>query len=189
MTTYDKKRVVAGIVLVALVAAAANWHFEFVVPRFAQLIMAVIVTIGVCLYPFRPTRRDIEEHSRLTDLSEYKKSPEGFPEALLARREPGASARARPEWAFVLGAWVIAAVLPIMFEVRGTRASDSVTFLVVGGVYIAFSCYLGIKARRQGSKKGFVLKFIVPVVLVGLSTLFVALCNIFLGTAFWTAFS
>jgi len=64
MTTYDKKRVVAGIVVVLVVAAAANWHFEFLFPRFAQLIMAVIVVIGVCLYPFRPTRKDFEEHRK-----------------------------------------------------------------------------------------------------------------------------
>ncbi len=64
MTTYDKKRVVAGIVVVLVVVAAANWHFEFLFPRFAQLIMAVIVVIGVCLYPFRPTRKDFEEHTK-----------------------------------------------------------------------------------------------------------------------------
>lgn len=64
MTTYDKKRVVAGIATVLVIAAAANWHFEFVFPRFAQLIMAVVVVIGVCLYPFRPTRYDFEEHRR-----------------------------------------------------------------------------------------------------------------------------
>ena len=64
MTTYDKKRVIAGIVTVLIVAAAVNWHFEFVFPRFAQLIMALIVVIGVCLFPFRPTREDFEEHQR-----------------------------------------------------------------------------------------------------------------------------
>jgi hypothetical protein len=64
MTTYDKKRVVAGILTVLVVAAAVNWHFEFAFPRFAQLIMALIVVIGVCLFPFRPTRKDFEEHQR-----------------------------------------------------------------------------------------------------------------------------
>jgi len=64
MTTYDKKRIVAGIVTVLIIAAAVNWHFEFVFPRFAQLIMALIVVIGVCLFPFRPTRKDFEEHTR-----------------------------------------------------------------------------------------------------------------------------
>jgi len=64
MTIYDKKRMVAGIMVVLVVAAAANWHFEFFFPRFAKLIMSAIVVIGVCLYPFRPTHKDFEEHRR-----------------------------------------------------------------------------------------------------------------------------
>lgn len=64
MTIYDKKRMVAGFMVILVVAAAANWHFEFFFPRFAQLIKSAIVVIGVCLYPFRPTRKDFEEHRR-----------------------------------------------------------------------------------------------------------------------------
>jgi len=78
MTIYDKKRVVAGIMVVLLVAAAANWHFEFVFPRFAQLIMALIVLIGVLLFPFRPTGKDFEEHSerKLIDAQRTHKADE-----------------------------------------------------------------------------------------------------------------
>jgi hypothetical protein len=65
MTTYDKKRVAAGFLLAFLVLAAANWHFEFVFPRFARFIVALGVGMVVMYYiKFSPTRKDFEEHTR-----------------------------------------------------------------------------------------------------------------------------
>jgi len=65
MTTYDKKRVVAGLLLAFLVLAAANWYFEFVFPRFARFIAALGGVMGVLYYVrFSPTRQDFEEHKR-----------------------------------------------------------------------------------------------------------------------------
>lgn len=68
MTTYGKKRVVAGILTALVVAAAANWHFEFIFPRFARFIAAVtVLMMGVFALRFAPTQRDFEEHSRGRD--------------------------------------------------------------------------------------------------------------------------
>jgi hypothetical protein len=36
---------------------------------------------------------------------------------------------------------------------------------------VALSCYFGIRAHRQGSRIGYFLKFIVPLTLLGISTL------------------
>lgn len=68
MTTYDKRRLVAGILTALVVAAAANWHFEFIFPRFARFIVAVtVLMMGVFALRFAPTRRDFEESSRDRD--------------------------------------------------------------------------------------------------------------------------
>jgi hypothetical protein len=65
MTTYDKKRVVAGFLLAFLVLAGANWHFEFVFPRYARFIAALAAGMMVLYYVnFSPTRKDFEEHTR-----------------------------------------------------------------------------------------------------------------------------
>lgn len=65
MTTYDKKRVSAGILTVLIVAAAVNWHFEFVFPQFAPAILALtVLMMGVFGLRFAPTRKDFEEHTR-----------------------------------------------------------------------------------------------------------------------------
>lgn len=65
MTTYDKKRVAAGLLLGFLVLAAANWHFEFAFPRFARSIVALGVVMVVVYYVrLFPTRKDLEERRR-----------------------------------------------------------------------------------------------------------------------------
>jgi hypothetical protein len=65
MTTYDKKRIIAGILGVFVVAAAVNWHFELVFPQFARAILALtVLMVGVFALRFAPTRRDFEEHTR-----------------------------------------------------------------------------------------------------------------------------
>lgn len=65
MTTYDKKRVIAGILTVFVIAAAANWHFEFVFAKFARLILAVsVLMMGVFAIGFAPTRKDFDAHRR-----------------------------------------------------------------------------------------------------------------------------
>ncbi len=70
MTTYDKKRVAAGFLLVFLVLAAANWHFEFAFPRFARFIVALGVVMVVVYYiKFSPTPKDFEEHRRKREAS------------------------------------------------------------------------------------------------------------------------
>lgn len=65
MTTYNKKRVAAAFLLAFLIFAAANWHFEFVFPRFARFIVGLGVVMVVVYYArFFPTRQDFEDHRR-----------------------------------------------------------------------------------------------------------------------------
>jgi hypothetical protein len=65
MTTYDKKRSIAALLLVCIVAAAANWHFDFVFPKYARFIVGLSVVAAVIYYiRFFPTRQDFEEHRR-----------------------------------------------------------------------------------------------------------------------------
>jgi len=66
MTTYDKKRVGGALLLVFIVLAAANWHFNFVFPSFAGAIagfsgfMVVVWLIG----GYFPTQEEFQEHRR-----------------------------------------------------------------------------------------------------------------------------
>ena len=71
MTTYDKKRVTAGILGVLVVAAAMNWHFEFLFPQFAKAILAfTVLMVGVFALRFSPTRKDFEEHTKIRSARE-----------------------------------------------------------------------------------------------------------------------
>lgn len=264
MTTYDKKRMAAAVLGIFVVAAAANWHFEFVFPRFSRLISSLSVLACLIYFTrFAPTRRDFEEHSRkhnlgtssrpnrleppspqsfgdsnvksgivmpdsskfseyyrgladdelarialenhlvpeaykaltvelhqrgLTDLSEYNRPLAQSTAALHAWREPDTSTRAKEGWTMAVAAWVLAITLPFIAEIERQGTSDTV-LLAVGAIYLRLSCYLGIKDRRQGSKRGFILKFVLPLVLLAASVVSVVLCNVFLGAGFWTLLS
>ncbi len=264
MTTYDKKRMAAAVLGIFIVAAAANWHFEFVFPRFSRLISSLsVLAFLIYLTRFAPTRRDFEEHSRkhnlgtstrpnrleppspksfddpnaksrtampgswkfseyyrgladdqlarialedhlvpeayealrvelhqrgLTDLSEYKRTLDQSTDTLHAWREPDTSTSAKEGWTMVVAGWVLAITLPFIGEIERQGAPDTV-LLAVGAIYIGWSCYLGIKDRRQGSKRGFILKFVLPLVLLSASVVSVVLCKVFVGTGFWTVLS
>jgi hypothetical protein len=264
MTTYDKKRMAAAVLVIFIIAAAANWHFEFVFPRYSRLIVSLgVLAFLIYFTRFAPTRRDFEEHSRkhnlgtssrakrleppspqsfgdpnvkprtaipdsskfseyyrgladeelarialedhllpeayealkvelhqrgLTDLGEYKRTSDQSTAAFHAWREPDTSTRAKEGWTMAVAAWVLAITLPFIAEIE--RQSTPITVLLtVGAIYLGLSCYLGIKDRRQGSKRGFILKFVLPLVLLSASVVSVVLCNVFLGAAFWKSLS
>lgn len=64
MTTYDKKRTVAAILMVFMAVAFANLWFG-VAPRLAKPILALGVLMGLVYFlRFSPTREDFEEHTR-----------------------------------------------------------------------------------------------------------------------------
>lgn len=264
MTTYDKKRMAAAVLGIFIVAAAANWHFEFVFPRYSRLIVSLgVLAFLIYFTRFAPTRRDFEEHSRkhnlgtssranrleppspqsfgdpivqsrtampdsskfseyyrgladdelariaredhlvpeayealkvelhqrgLTDLGDYKRTSNQSTVAFHAWREPETATRAKEGWTMVIAAWVLAIALPFVAEIERQSAPDAV-LLAVGTIYLGLSCYLGIKDRRQGSKKGFILKFVLPLVLLGASLVSVVLFNVLLGAGFWASLS
>jgi hypothetical protein len=124
----------------------------------------------------------------LTDLTEYKRALE---EAAAASTLGSAlQVQAQMKWQFAK--WMIAfmawgfaitlplAWLPLAWTPGAAALSDALEITAMGGLCIALSCYLGIRARRQGSRAGYVLKSMLPLVLLGISTAVV----LFLGGIF-----
>lgn len=78
-------------------------------------------------------------------------------------------------------AWCLAIFVPFLAIAAHTAHAPVTDLLEVGGVcllVVAFSCYLGIKARKEGSRIGYVLKLVVPLVLLGISTIVVACLSV-----------
>jgi hypothetical protein len=66
MTTYNKKRLVAAVLLAFIVLAAANYDLSLgILPRYAGLIMmlGVLMTL-VYISRFAPTQEEFEEYRR-----------------------------------------------------------------------------------------------------------------------------
>jgi len=106
----------------------------------------------------------------LNDLSEYKRNFEEAAAASSVETGQAPIERPREEWLFAFAACLMAILLPLQFEFAGLPHLDRVE-LALGALFIAFSCFLGLRARRKGSHKGFLLKFVLPLVLLGVSTL------------------
>ena len=106
----------------------------------------------------------------LNDLSEYKRNFEEAATASSVETGRAPIERSRDEWLFAFAACLMAVLLPLQFEYAGLPHLNRVE-LVIGGLVIALSCFLGLRARRKGSDKGFLLKFVLPLVLLGVSTL------------------
>jgi hypothetical protein len=113
------------------------------------------------------------QRRRLTDLSEYKKTlAESAALSAPARQmeiTAEMSMRLR-EWSLVFLAWMVAMFLPVAL-VANPHQSEAWGPALIMGSLIAFSCYLGIKARREGSPREYFLKFKLPLILLGISTI------------------
>ena len=121
----------------------------------------------------------------LTDLREYKRALEEAAEASSLGRELEIQAQMKlafAEWMLVLMAWVLAIALPFIWIASPNR-SEALKVSVIGTVFIVFSGHLGLRARRRGSYKGYVLKLMFPLILLATSTT-VVLSSIVLGKGF-----
>jgi hypothetical protein len=67
-------------------------------------------------------------------------------------------------------AWLVAILLPLVPVIRAPLPSDVQGYLFMGLVLFA-SCFWGVRARRNGSSIAFRLMTVVPLVLLGLSTI------------------
>jgi hypothetical protein len=117
----------------------------------------------------------------LTDLTEYKRALDEAAAASSPERQLEITAgmkRELTEWVLVFMAWVLALVLPFAWLASPNR-SDAFQFTLMATPFIAVSCYLGIKARREGSRREYFLKVTLPLVLLGISTL------VALSVPFW----
>jgi len=76
------------------------------------------------------------------------------------------------EWTFVLLVWTLALLLPFI-ALAALHDPSALKFSALAVLFIAVSCYLGIRARRTGSHKGYVLRLVVPLTLIGFSALIV----------------
>jgi hypothetical protein len=66
--TYNRKRLVAVLLLLYVIFTAANCYFGLgVLPRFAkQLMLLGVFMVLICVPGIIPTRGEIEEHRRKT---------------------------------------------------------------------------------------------------------------------------
>lgn len=113
----------------------------------------------------------------MTDLSEYKRALEEAAAASSPAREAEYQAQMQQKFseaALVFAAWLMAVALPFIIA-SSTRptGSNALKLYGMGTLLIAFSCYLGFRARRRHSRKGYVLKLIVPLVLLVVSAVLV----------------
>jgi hypothetical protein len=62
--TYNRKRLVAGLLLLLVVASGANYYLNLgFIPRFAKLLMMfVVLATLVYIVRFGPTRDEMERH-------------------------------------------------------------------------------------------------------------------------------
>ena len=116
----------------------------------------------------------------LTDLSKYKAALAQAAEERSLGRQMEIQARMQSqfaEWGFTLIGWLFAALGPFIW-VAAPNAADVLKTVVALTAFIGFSCYLGIRARRRGSRAGYILKFVFPLILLAISTIMVVVANI-----------
>ena len=144
------------------------------------------VALADHLVPEAKEALDAELQKRgLNDLSEYKHT-EGAGTNSLARELEIQSRLRRPtgDRVFVFAAWILALSVPLIFlSATPPGFAIEIRVCLAGTALIAVSCYRGLKARREGSRRGFVLKFVLPLILLGVSTT-VVLIGKLLGLTF-----
>ena len=108
----------------------------------------------------------------LTDLSEYKNALDLA--AISRSQEP---ARIKLQMAnFLVGcmAIVLATIAPLLLLIllMGPKQTGALEAMIAAFVaaFVALSCYNGLKARRQGSKWAYRFMHVLPLTLLGLST-------------------
>lgn len=109
---------------------------------------------------------------RVTDLTEYRTALEIAAEASSPAGEAEIQARmhrALAESGLAVAAWGMAAVLPYVWFAR-PNGTVELEVSAIGTVLVALSCYFGLRAHRRGSRVGFLLKFALPLVILGIST-------------------
>jgi hypothetical protein len=65
--------------------------------------------------------------------------------------------------------WLVAALLPLVPIIRDPVPADAQLYLLFG-LILATSFYWGIRGRRHGSKMTFRVLIVIPLALLGLST-------------------
>lgn len=150
-------------------------------PRFAEVYSRLAddelahVALSGHLVPEAQEALTVELQKRgLVDLSQYKHTLEqaAGPSSLESDLEfQGGLKQASSDRMFVFAAWVLAASVPLVFLLaERPNSAVLIRLYLVGALFIAVSCYRGVRALRDGSRKGFVLKFLLPLILAGSST-------------------
>jgi len=124
----------------------------------------------------------VEIQKRGLNLSEYDRALEEATAVPVLERELAFQARfVRPsgDRVIVLAACVLAASVPLIFlSAAPPSPAILIKLCIATAVVIAISCFRGLKARRDGSPKGFLLKFALPLILLGMSTVVVISCKL-----------
>jgi hypothetical protein len=108
----------------------------------------------------------------ISDLSEYKEVLDESKASTMAMLEQPVQSSGLLQfrlWGLVFVAWLFAASGPFIFAANTHDLGLSKVYFV-GLAIVAFSCYLGIKAKREGSRAGYFLKLILPLMLLGISS-------------------
>ena len=134
------------------------------------------IALSKDLVPEAREAMTVELHKRgLTDLREYKKVLDEAAVAMAPETQLQIQAEMEyrfREWTFVLLVWTLALLLPFI-SLAALHDPSALKFSALAVLFIAVSCYLGIRARRKGSHKGYVLRLVVPLTLIGFSVLIV----------------
>ena len=115
----------------------------------------------------------IELHKRgLTDLSEYENNLAQAAAVSSFENQLAIQAQMKRQllsWLLTFFAWVMALFVPFAWLISPNR-TDNFEVSLMGGAFVAFSCYLGIRSRAAGSQWGYRLRFLLPLILLGVST-------------------
>jgi hypothetical protein len=124
----------------------------------------------------------VEIQKRGLDLNEHKRALEKAAAVPVLERELALQARlVQPssDRIFIVAAWILAASVPLTFLLAAPPSpAILIKLYIVTAAFIAVSCFRGLKARRDGSRKGFMHKFVLPLMLLGISTAVVLSCKL-----------
>jgi hypothetical protein len=108
----------------------------------------------------------------LTDLSEYENNLAQAAAVSSFENQLAIQAQMKRQllsWLLTFFAWVMALFVPFAWLISPNR-TDNFEVSLMGGAFVAFSCYLGIRSRATGSQWGYRLRFLLPLILLGVST-------------------
>ena len=127
-------------------------------PEAREAVTEELEARGLTAADLKAFRRQMRRDAALAKRSEY-----------VARQRQSDFDLALHTGVMVLIAWISAFGLPLVLATG--RAPRNTEVLLFPAGFIAASCFLGIRARRKGESTKFVLMTLVPLVLLGITSI------------------